>query len=136
MHKLILCFLILSALIAPAGSAVDPAAGPMYLGHASSEADQWQRIDFRSEKVALRNASQIKIAIQTKGPPMQGLIRIPGSLASNFDTGKGMTVVELINVGEKTKGYANIVALDVLFTQAAPGQLFWVLTVDYVDGMK
>jgi hypothetical protein len=47
-----------------------------------------------------------------------------------------MTVVELINVGEKTKGYANIVALDVLFTQAAPGQLFWVLAVDYVDGMK
>jgi hypothetical protein len=133
MHKPILCFLILSALIAPAGGAVEPATGPMYRGHASREADQWQRIDFRLEKVALRNASQIKIAIQTKGPPKQGLVRIPGSLASNFDTGKGMTVVELINVGEKTKGYANIVALDVLFTQAAPGQLFWVLTVDYVD---
>jgi len=137
MHpRLISICLILLALIAPAIAAVDPATGPMYLGHASGDPNQWQTIDFRSAKVPLRNASEIKIAIQTKGPPMQGLIRIPGSLASNFDTGKGMTVVDLINVGDKTRGYADIVALEVLFTQAAPGQLFWVLTVDYVDGMK
>jgi hypothetical protein len=82
------------------------------------------------------NASEIKVAIQTKGPPMQGLIRIPGGIASNFDTGKGMTVVDLINVGNNVRGYADIVALEVRFTQAAPGQTFWVLTVDYVDGMK
>jgi len=72
----------------PAGGAVDPATGPMYLGHASSEADQWQRIDFRSEKVPLRNASQIKIGIQTKGPPMQGLIRIPGKPSVEFRHGE------------------------------------------------
>jgi hypothetical protein len=37
---------------------------------------------------------------------MRGLIRIPKSLPSNYDTGKGMTAVDLINVGDKTKGYA------------------------------
>jgi hypothetical protein len=47
-----------------------------------------------------------------------------------------MTVVDLINVGDKTRGYADIVALEVLFTEAVPGQLFWILTVDFVDGMK
>lgn len=47
-----------------------------------------------------------------------------------------MTVVDLINVGDRTKGYAEIVALEVLFTEVIPGQSFWILTLDYEDGMK
>jgi hypothetical protein len=109
--RLIMSGLALLALIAPT-AAVDPATGPMYLGQATGELDQ--RIDFRSARPPLRSASQIKIAIQTKGPPMQGLIRIPGGIASNFNTGKGMTVVDLINVGDKTTGYGEIVALKIL----------------------
>ena len=134
--RLTVIWLTLFALIAPTSAAVDPATGPMYLGRASGDLDQWQRIDFRATRLPLRTASQIKIAIQTKGPPMQGLIRIPGGIASNFDTRKGMTVVDLINVGDKTRGYAEIVALEILFTQSSPGQTFWILTVDYVGEME
>jgi hypothetical protein len=47
-----------------------------------------------------------------------------------------MTVVDLVNVGDKTRGFAEIVALEVLFTQSMPDQSFWILTVDYVDGTK
>ena len=47
-----------------------------------------------------------------------------------------MTVVDLINVGDEARGYAEIVALEVLFTESMPGQSFWILTVDYVNGMK
>ncbi|MCP3411525.1 hypothetical protein [Bradyrhizobium sp. CCGB01] len=61
---------------------------------------------------------------------MQGLIRIPGAPASNFDTGKGLTVVELINVGDEDKGYPEIVALEILFTQTTLGQSYQVFAVD------
>jgi hypothetical protein len=62
---------------------------------------------------------------------MTGPIRILGSYASNFDTGKGMTTVELINVGDGAKGYVEIVALEVLFTRSMPSQSF---TLDCVGG--
>jgi len=117
-------------------AAVDPATGPTYIGLAAGDLDRWQRIDFRSARLPLQTTAQIKIAIQTKGPSMQGLIRIPGAPASNFDTGPGTTVVDLINRGDKTKSYAEIVALEVLFTRSMPGQSFWILTVDYVDDME
>jgi hypothetical protein len=133
-QKLISICLALLALIAPAIAAIDPMTGPMYFGRASEGVDQWQRIDFRSARLPLRRAAQIKVAIQTKGPSMQGLIRIPGAPASNFDTGNGMTVVDLINVGDEAKGYAEIVALEVLFTQTTPSQSF--LAVDYADGKR
>jgi hypothetical protein len=89
--------------------------GTMYMGQTSGDLDQWMRIDFRSGRIPLRRAAQIKVAIQTGGPSMQGLIRIPGAPASNFDTGKGLTVVDLINVGDDANGYAEIVALEILF---------------------
>jgi hypothetical protein len=57
---------------------------------------------------------------------MTGLIRIPGAPASNFDTGDGKTVVDLINAGDEAGGYAAITAVELLFTQAAPGQPFLV----------
>jgi len=123
----------LFAIIAPAIAALDPLSGSMYWGQASGDIGQWQRIDFRSAPPPLRKASQIKVSIKTNGPSMQGLIRIPGGIASNFDTGKGVTVVDLINVGDDTTGYAEIVALEVLFTRSMPGQSF---TVDYVDGIR
>ncbi|MGL3109168.1 hypothetical protein [Bradyrhizobium sp. BR 1432] len=104
------------------------------MGHASGDRDQWQRIDFRSERLAVRRAPHIKVAIQTRGPAMQGLIRIPGAPASNFDTGKGLTVVDLINVGDDTRGYAEIVALEIVFTQTTPGQYYQVFAVDYGRG--
>lgn len=63
---------------------------------------------------------------------MQGLIRIPGAPASNFDTGKGLTVVDLINAGDQ-KGDAEIVAVEILFTQTMPGQSYQVFAVDCGD---
>ncbi len=126
--------LALSALASPTFAAIDPATGPRYMGHASADRDQWQRIDFRSEWLAVRTAPHIKVAIQTRGPSMQGLIRIPGAPASNFDTGRGLTVVDLINVGDETRGYAEIVALEIVFTQTSPGQYYQVFAVDYGRG--
>jgi hypothetical protein len=61
---------------------------------------------------------------------MQGLVRIPGGLASNFDTDQGTAVVDLINPGDEDRGYAEIVALEIVFTQTTPGQLFSVFAVD------
>lgn len=53
---------------------------------------------------------------------MEGLIRIPGGLASNFDTGRGLAMVDLINPADESRGYAEIVALEIAFTQTVPGQ--------------
>jgi hypothetical protein len=119
----------LFAFVAPAVVAIDPATGAKLMGGASKDLNQWQWIDFRSARLPLRTASQIKISIQTKGPSMEGLIRIPGSLASNFDTGKGVTVVDLVNVGDKASSYAEIFSLEVLFKESMPGQYFWILAV-------
>lgn len=77
---------------------------------------------------------QIKVAIQTRGPAMQGLIRIPGAPASNFDTGRGFTVVDLINVGNDAAGYAEIASLEILFTQKMPGQFYQVFAIDSLSG--
>ncbi|MBR0906331.1 hypothetical protein [Bradyrhizobium liaoningense] len=124
----------LGALDLPALAAIDLATGPRYMGHASANGDLWQRIDFRSERLSVRTAPQIKVAIQTRGPAMQGLIRIPGAPASNFDTRMGLTVVNLINVGDEAKGYTEIVALEIVFTQTTPGQYYQVFAVDYDRG--
>ncbi|QHP70015.1 hypothetical protein EI171_23600 [Bradyrhizobium sp. LCT2] len=121
------------ALAFPTLAAIDPAMGPRDMGHASAELDQWQRIDLRSSGLPGRNTAQIKVAIRTQGPSMQGLIRIPGAPASNFDTDNGLTVVDLINVGNDSSGYADIVALEILFTQTMPGQFYEVFAVDDVD---
>jgi hypothetical protein len=124
------------ALVTPASAAIDPVASSMHEGRASGDLDQWQRIDFRSSGLPRRKAAQMKVAIQTKGPSMQGLIRIPGAPASNFDTGKGLTVVELINIGNDSSGYADIVALEILFTQTISGQFYEVFAVDDGDRAK
>lgn len=105
----------------------------MHEGRASGDLEKWQWIDFRSSGLSQRKTAQIKVAIQTKGPSMQGLIRIPGAPASNFDTGKGLTVVDLINAGDEAKGYREIVALEILFTQTGCGQSYQVFAVDYGD---
>jgi hypothetical protein len=100
------------------------------MDQASGDLDAWQRIEFRPTRESLRRAPEIKVAIETKGPSMQGLVRIPGGLASNFDTGQGMTVVDLINPGDETRGYSEIVALEIAFTQTTPGQSYQVYAVD------
>jgi len=123
----------LSTLVAPATAAIEPMADVTLAEHVSGELDRWQRIDFRSSELSPR-APQIKVAIRTKGPSMQGLVRIPGAPASNFDTGKGLTVVDLINVGDEARGYAKIVALEIVFTQAATGQFYQIFAVDPSPG--
>jgi hypothetical protein len=120
----------------PSLAAIDPSTGPNHVGIATVDIEQWQRIDFRSERVPVQRAGQIKVAIRTKGPSMQGLIRIPGAPASNFDTGNGLTVIDLINVGNDSRGYADIFALEILFTQMMPGQFYEVLVVEYGDNGK
>lgn len=124
----------LMTLDVPTRAAIDPATGFMYGAQAAGDLDQWQRIDFRSERLSVRTAPQIKVGIQTRGPTMKGLIRIPGAPASNFDTGKGLTAVDLINAGDQIKGYREIVALEIVFTQAMPGQLYQVFSVEHDRG--
>jgi hypothetical protein len=97
-----------------------------------SSVDHWLRVDLRSITPP-RNVSELRIAIRTNGPSIQGLVRIPGGIASNFDTGSGTTVVDLINVGGKIEGYAGIVAVEVLLKQPTPDQSFDVWVVDYVE---
>jgi hypothetical protein len=129
-----LVLIALFALVAPAAAAIHPMADSMHLDRASEDLYRWQRIDFRSSGLPLRNTAQIKVAIRTGGASMQGLIRIPGAPGSNFDTGNGLTVVELINVGDGTGGYAGIVALEIMFTQKMPEQSYQVYAVDYGRG--
>lgn len=130
LRRSLMSFCIASlVLAAPAVGAVDPMTSPRYMGETAADIDQWQRIAFRSERHPRSRAAQIKVAIQTKGPSMQGLIRIPGAPASNFDTGKGSTVVDLINVGDERNGYAEIVDLEILFTQTTLGQSYRVFGV-------
>ena len=92
--------------------------------------EQWQKIDLQSP---LRAASEVELLIQTDGPRITGLIRIPGAPASNFDTGSGKKVVDLINARDGADGYAEITAVEVLFTQTAPGQSFMVAPLGYDD---
>lgn len=99
-------FFALFALVTPATAAIDPMAISMHASRGSTDLDPWQRIDFRSSGLPLRNTAQIKVAIRTKGPSIQGMIRVPGAPVSNFDTGNGLTVVDLINVGNDSSGYA------------------------------
>jgi hypothetical protein len=123
----------LLALVAPATAAIEPRASYTHEDRLSGDLDQWQRIDFRSSGLTRRKAPQIQVAIQTKGRSMQGLIRIPGAPASNFDTGNGLTVVDLISVGNPSRDYADIVALEILFTQTTPGQFYDVFEVGYEE---
>ena len=120
---------VLATLIAPAKSAVDPMPGRTYMNHISGDLDVWQRIAFRP-LATLQRAPQVKVAIATRGPSMQGLVRIPGGLASNFDTGRGLTVVDVINPGDEARGYAEIVAIEIVFTQSASGQTFRVFAAE------
>ncbi|TYL87026.1 hypothetical protein [Bradyrhizobium cytisi] len=120
----------LFALVAPATAAIEPRADSMHMGRASGDLYQWQRIDFRSSGFSRRNTAQIKVAIRANGPSMQGLIRIPGAPASNFDTGKGLTVVDLINAGDDSTGYAEVISPEILFTWTMPNQSFQVFAVD------
>lgn len=124
--------MVLLMLVRPGAAAINPMtdSDSMHAGRTSANLNQWQRIDFRPSEFSRRTTAQIKVAIRTKGPSMQGLIRIPGAPASNFDTGNGLTVVDLINVGNDSRGYADIVALEILFTQTMPGQFYEVSAVD------
>lgn len=126
-HRLICLYLILPLGLSPGVAAVNRMG--TYTDRTSGDHDVWQRIEFRPP-ASLQTAPQIKVAIETNGPSMQGLVRIPGGLASNFDTGQGLTVVDLINLGDETRGYAEIVAIEIAFTQSIPGQVFRVFAAE------
>jgi hypothetical protein len=121
------------AVMFPVTAAVDPTSDPKYAGLVSGDLDQWQRIDVRSAQLSVQNAPQFKVSIRTRGPSMQGLIRIPGAPASNFDTGNGVTVVDLINVSDNAGGYAEIIVLEILFTQRMPNQFYEAFAIDEGD---
>ena len=129
-RKLMYFSAILLLGVSPGIAAIDAVTVPAYMGRASGHLDAWQRIEFRPRRASLQRATQIKVAIETKGPSMQGLIRIPGGLASNFDTGRGLTVVDLINPGDEIRGYPEIVAVEIAFTQSVPGQVFRVFAAE------
>jgi hypothetical protein len=134
--RLMVSWLTLFAVLAPASAVVDPTRESIMFNNVAVDLNQWQRVDFRSTRPPARAVSQIKIAIQTKGPKMSGLIRIPGAPASNFDTGTGGTVVDLINAGDRETGYPDVVALEIAFTEAAKGQSFSIEIVNYENGMR
>jgi len=126
-----LVLIVLLALVTPARAAVEPTADCILSDRASGDLHRWQRIDVRSSRPP---RSQIKIIIRTKGPSIQGLIRIPGAPASNFDTGRGLTVVDLINTGDEENGYTKIFVLEILFTQRGLGQSYEAYVIDRGDG--
>lgn len=45
-------------------------------------------------------------------------------------------MVDLINAGDETMGYYEIVALEIFFTQRSLGQPYEVYLVDHRDGAK
>jgi hypothetical protein len=53
------------------------------------------------------------------------------AFASNFDTGTGRTIVELINVGSASSGFADIKAVEIYFTEAAADQPFVITTMSH-----
>lgn len=123
----------ISTLVLPTHAPIDRALASKSQEQATGNLDQWRRIDFHGAPLSARRSAQIKVAIQTRGPSMQGLIRVPGAPASNFDTGNGSTVVDLINVGNDSKGYADVVALEILLTRSMPGQFYEVFAVNDAD---
>ena len=64
---------------------------------------------------------------------MTGLIRIPGSPPSNFDTGNGKTVVDLIDAEIGSEASRQIAAVEIKFTRGLKGQSFFVIPVGYKD---
>jgi hypothetical protein len=63
--------------------------------------------------------SQITVAIESNGQRPSGRIRIPGRIASNFETANGKANAELLNVGGSQTGFAAITAVEIEFTEAA-----------------
>ena len=76
-----------------------------YAGAGSNNDDRWRRVELSSGQVSPGAISQITVAIETRGPRLSGRIRIPGGIASNFETAGGRAVVDLINV--EVHGYRN-----------------------------
>lgn len=129
MRQFALVTFVLMSMSTAALAVTEPLGRVIATQHVAGELYVWQRLDLSAPSSASRKASQIRVAIRTRGPSLQGLIRIPGAPASNFDTGTGQTIVDLINVGGETRGYAQIVALEILFTQATLGQPFEAFAV-------
>jgi hypothetical protein len=70
------------------------------------------------------------VVIETKGPRLSGLVKLPGGIASNFETAKGKAVVDLINVGNKQTGFADVTAVEIHFTEVTAEQPFTITAID------
>lgn len=68
--------------------------------------------------------------IETKGPQLSGLVKLPGGITSNFETAKGNAIVDLINVGSDKTGFAAITAVEIFFKEVAAEQLFTITATD------
>jgi len=100
-----------------------------YIG-AIASTEHWQRVELPSGQCPSSITSQVRVVIETKGPRLSGLVKLPGSLASNFETAKGKAVVDLINLGSNKAGFAAITAVEIDFTEVTAGQSFTVSAVD------
>ncbi len=101
-----------------------------YIGASIASTEHWQRVELPSGQCPSSITSQVRVVIETKGPRLSGLVKLPGSLASNFETAKGKAVVDLINVGSNKAGFAAIAAVEIDFTEMTAGQSFTVSAVD------
>jgi hypothetical protein len=79
--------------------------------------DQWQRNELPAGQCPPRITSQVTVMIETRGQRLSGRIRIPGGIASNFETARGKAVVDLINVGSDKTGFAAITWRFILLRQ-------------------
>jgi hypothetical protein len=89
MRQLVLVTFMLISISMVARAATEPVARVTVMQRVAGELYVWQRIDLGPQSSASQKASQIRVAIQTRGLSLQGLIRVPSALASNFDTGAG-----------------------------------------------
>jgi hypothetical protein len=102
-----------------------------YAGAGSNNDDRWRRVELSSGQVSPGAISQITVAIETRGPRLSGRIRIPGGIASNFETAGGRAVVDLINVGGAVTGYADIAAIEIQFSEVTADQPFIITTLGF-----
>ena len=121
------CGALVCGAIAPVMAATAPES---YIGAALASIDHWQRIALPPGQCPSGITSQIAIAIETKGQRLSGHVRIPGSIASNFETAKGKAVVDLINVGSSQTGLATITAVEIYFNEASAEQSFTTIAID------
>jgi hypothetical protein len=124
----IACATLVLGNLAPARAAT---AADTHVGAVSGSDEHWHRVELPPGPGQPGGISQITVAIETKGLHLAGRIRLPGGIASNFETANGKAVVDLLNVGSTQSGYAAVTAVEIQFDEAAADQPFTIMTIDY-----